>query len=521
MIHPQTDHRRRLAPMAAFAASLALVAACATTAPTTAPGPVTAQPIAVAPATPDPTSPPTPEPTPQPVAMVPVVGFWSATAGISRADLDAALAGTSKTFRRVLVAGSWPGATPATAEEIRAAVNSDPRTLGLLPAAEVTPDVHALAVDGAELFGNGRLRSLAGWPLLMPGSALETAAGGARSAFDPASTWTLVAGGDVMLDRMPWVRMVQRRAGPDFAWDGGYAEITGYACCNEMGNRLPVARRAGGAGALRALFRDADLAVVNLEGPAVDDFTYHADGYVFTMDPSLLQGLADAGIDAVTVANNHIGNAGPSGVVETLRHLDEVGLAHVGAGANLAAARAPAWFDVGGRRVALFGYDAIRPGYHATATRAGSAGLDSARYRADIAAARTAGADVIVVLPHWGVEYTAAPTATERSAARGLVAAGADLVLGSHSHWAGATEWIDGRPVFYSMGDLVFALRQSPETLEGLIVEATFAGSHLVQLRLHPTLILELVQPNLLDPGGDGAAVIERMRRASAGLRPQ
>ena len=140
-------------------------------------------------------------------------------------------------------------------------------------------------------------------------------------------------------------------------------------------------------------------------------------------------------------------------------------------------ARAPAWFDVAGQRVALLGYDAIRPAYNATAKRAGSAGLVAGRYRADIAAARNAGADVVVVLPHWGVEYPAAPTAGQRAHARALAAAGTTLILGSHSHWAGAMEQIDGRPVLYSLGNLIFDLTRSEETVEGLIVEITFVGA--------------------------------------------
>ena len=116
----------------------------------------------------------------------------------------------------------------------------------------------------------------------------------------------------------------------------------------------------------------------------------------------------------MTIGNNHIGNAGPAGVIETIRHLDELGVAHVGAGRDGATARAPAWFDIAGQRVALFGYDVVRPADNATAKRAGSAGLVSAHYRADVAAARDAGADVVVVLPHWGVEYTAAPTEAAR-----------------------------------------------------------------------------------------------------------
>ena len=400
-----------------------------------------------------------------------------------------------------------------TSDAIRAAVNADPKTLGLLPASQVTPDVRALAVDGVDLFGNDRLRDVAGWPLLVP-----AASGTDPPAFDPETTWTLVAGGDVMLDRSIYRRTSRQGKGADEPWDGGTAEITGRRCCSGAGYRMPVVRRTGHPGALRALFRDADLAVVNLEGPAVDGFSWHPHGLVFTFDPALLTGLAQAGIDAVTIANNHIGNAGRGGVVETIRHLDALGIAHVGAGRNRAAAHAPAWFDIAGQRVALLGYDAIRPAYNATAKRAGSARLLAARYRADIAGARGGGADVVVVLPHWGVEYRAAPTSRQRAHARALIAAGAALVLGSHSHWAGAMEQLDGHPVLYSLGNLIFDLTRSEETVEGVIVEVTFIGARPAQVRLHPTVMVDLIQPNLLQSAGDGRVVIERMRRASEAL---
>ena len=382
-----------------------------------------------------PTAPATPTPTPPPIALVPVVGFWSTTGEIARAELDAALAGRSHAYRRVLVAGSLPGATPSTPGLIRAAVNADPGTLGLLRADEVTPDVHALALDGRDLFGNDRVRDLATWPLLIPGSP-----GDRRASFATAATWSLVAGGDVMLDRSIYRRTVRQGKGADYPWDGGFAEITGHSCCTPAGDRLPTVRRTGQRGAVRALFRDADLALVNLEGPAPDRSRWHPHGLTFTFDPALLVGLANAGIDVVTIGNNHIGDAGPGGVVETVRHLDDAGIAHVGAGRNAASARSAAWFDVAGQRVAILGYDAIRPAYNATSKRAGSAGLSTARYRADIAAARAEGADVVVVLPHWGTEYRAAPSAGQAAHARRLTRAGATLILGSHSHWTGAVE---------------------------------------------------------------------------------
>ena len=448
------------------------------------------------------------------MALVPVVGFWSTTDGISRADLDAALGGTSRAYRRVLAAGTMHGATPSTPAQVREAVNADARTLGLLPAGEVTTDVRALALGGVDLFGNGRVRDVAAWPLVVP-----SAADSGTPSFDPSTVWTLVAGGDVMLDRSIYRRTVVQGLGADYPWDGGYAEITGRRCCSAAGYRMPVVERKGDAGAVRGLFQGADLALVNLEGPAVKKFRWHPRGLTFTFDPALLTGLKDAGIDVVTIGNNHIGNAGPGGVIETIRHLEKLGIAHVGAGRNTRSARSPAWFEIAGKRIALLGYDAIRPADNARAKRAGSAGLVPRHYKTDVAAARKAGADVVVVLPHWGVEYRATPTTRERAHARALTAAGTTLILGSHSHWAGAMEVVDGRPVLYSLGNLIFDLTRSEETVEGLIVEITFVGARPAQIRLHPTVMVDLVQPNLLEMAGGGTTVMERVRTASAAIQ--
>jgi poly-gamma-glutamate synthesis protein (capsule biosynthesis protein) len=501
-------------PWIGVAAMAAVVMSCAPTQPSPLPKQNQTRAATTTPSsTPQPSPTTVPTPSPSSIALVPVVGFWSATAGISRAELDAALMRKSSAYRRVLVAGTLPGATPSTPEAIRTAVNADARTLGVLPADEVTPDVRALTVDGVDLFGNDRIRDVADWPLLMPAPP-----GADPPSFDPTTTWTLVAGGDVMLDRSIYRRTVRQGKGADYPWDGGFAEITRRRCCSAAGYRLPVVRRTGRAGAVRALFQDADLALVNLEGPAIEAFSWHPHGLVFTFDPALLSGLKEAGIDVVTIGNNHIGNAGPDGVIETIRHLDKLGVAHVGAGRDDATARAPACFDIAGQRVALFGYDAVRPADNATARRAGSAGLVSAHYRADVAAARESGADVVVVLPHWGVEYRAAPTAKQRAHAKALAAAGTTVILGSHSHWVGAMEFVDESSVLYSLGNLVFDLTRSEETVEGLIVEITFVGARPTQIRLHPTVMVDLVQPNLLDAAGDGAVVIKRMRKASEAL---
>ena len=323
-----------------------------------------------------------------------------------------------------------------------------------------------------------------------------------------------------MLDREVYRLAVLEGRGPDYPWDGGTARITDRVCCGWPGLAIVRGERTGPPGALRELLARADLAVVNLEGPAPDGFSYHPHGFVFTMDPQLLAGLANAGIDAVSLANNHITNAGAAGVAGTIENLDDVAIGHFGAGPDLAAARQPAWLSAGGRTVAVLGYNGVPSSRNATEARAGAAPLTIAVMRADIEAARGAGADLVIVVPHWGREYTDAVSDQQRTIARDLVRAGADLVLGSHSHWAGPIELIDDRLVVYSLGDLVFDLQHDERTQQAFIAELTFDGVRLAQVQFHPTLILEASQPNLLEPDGGGTALLDAVRRGSDRLEP-
>ncbi len=469
--------------------------------------------------------------------FVPVLRFWTTRRDISSGELRAAIEGRSKDLRRVLVgtddpAGLWArlGVTPAanttvaSPEDVAAAVAGSRRTLGLLLVADVRPDLRALAVDGMSLFGAERLADMAAWPLRDDGPAATAAAARDPDAtVDPegTGTWTLAAGGDVMLDREVYRQAVTLGKGADHPWDLGYAAITGRTCCNVSGgNDISTANR-GPRGAVRALLSSADIALVNHEGPAPDAATYHPSGFTFTFDASLLPGLRDAGIDIVSLANNHIRNAGSEGVLQTMRNLRRAGIRHVGAGRDADAARRTTCLDAAGTRVCFLAYDAINTVLHAaTDDRPGAAELRSSAVRHDIRAARQAGADVVIVVPHWGVEYTTRVTAQQRRWARAMVRAGADAVLGGHSHVVGPLEFIDGVPVVYSMGDLLFDLPRFEETEEGVIVELTFQGSRLAQLDLHPTVIVDRSRLALLDPAADGRVVLERMRAASRHLTP-
>ena len=445
------------------------------------------------------------------VPVVPIVGFWSTAPSMSTAELRLALAGHDPRYSKVVVGApdlaavadalgvqASPKVEQLAPAKVIVAVQGTVNVLGLIRAADVGPSVRALGLDGQTLFGETRVRSLEAWPLSVVGA----------SAFDPGATWTLVAAGDVMNDREVYRRAVLLGDGPDFPWEGGTARIMSRTCCRD-GLTDVTAVRTGGTGAVATLFRNADLALVNHEGPTPDHFTYHPSGLTFTFDPALEAGLRDAGVDVVSLANNHIRNAGSAGVMQTIRNVESAGLVPVGAGPNVAAANAPVWFTANGVRLAILAFDAIDLGSAgATTSRPGAAPLDLARARADIAAARAAGAQVVVVVPHWGVEYTSAPTAAQRQDAAALIADGADVILGSHPHWAGALEAIGSGVVIYSMGDFIFDLDRSEQTDEGLIVELTFTGAHLAQIDLQPTIELDRSQPNLLDPNGAGGQVV-------------
>jgi poly-gamma-glutamate synthesis protein (capsule biosynthesis protein) len=144
--------------------------------------------------------------------------------------------------------------------------------------------------------------------------------------------------------------------------------------------------------------------------------------------------------------------------------------------------------------------------------------MSVARVKADVAAVRAAGAELVVVVPHWGVEYTASATAGQRRLAHAAIDAGADVIIGNHSHWAGAMEVYRGRPIFYSLGDFVFNISRTEMTQEGFVVELTLSGSRLIQVRLRPFLILDNAQPNFLDPATSGKVVLDQVFGASRAM---
>jgi poly-gamma-glutamate synthesis protein (capsule biosynthesis protein) len=389
------------------------------------------------------------------------------------------------------------------------------RRLAFVRADDVTPAIRVLAWGRESLFGVDRVTPLSEWPLVM---RLPQPDAPAEPAYDPEAAWTLVAGGDIMLDRGVAKTVKVDGLGIDYPFDGGTAEITSRYCCSSFGWELPRTRRTGNEGAVRSLLQGADIAIANFENPAPNNFRYHTSGTVFSADPALIDGLVNAGLDYVSLANNHIGDAGARGIADTIANLEARGLAHGGAGPNLAAARTPALLEAGDTTVAILGYDTIARYYGAGPERAGNAQLTADAAREDIAAARAAGADVVIVFPHWGAEYRATPASSQRNLAHAVIDAGADMIIGNHAHWAAAVEVYKGRPIWYALGNFVFDQTWSEPTMEGITLELTFDGAELRQIRMRPHIILDKAQPNFMDPASHGAVVMNQMFGASSGL---
>ena len=461
------------------------------------------------------------------VAFVPVTNFRSARTGIRAADIEGLADGGSPFKALVLVEDDADGilaelglsrddlgkklVTVASAQALAENLAKNRARVAFLRADDVVPSVRALAWGGKTLFGNTRVKSLAKWPLVARLPGPET------PGYDPAAAWTMVAGGDILLDR--GVSLTIQAKGTDYPFDGGTVEITGRCKdCSPMGWDLPYTRRTGNAGVVRDLFKDADLAIANFENPAPDAFRWHGKGTVFSANPKHIAGLVDAGIDWVSLANNHIGDAGRKGMLQTMANLRDYGLAYGGLGKNAKAAHKATLLEAGGVTVGLLGYDQIARYYNATDTIAGSARMTVKALKADIAAARKAGADVVIVFPHWGVEYRAAPVESQRRLGKAAIDAGADLVIGNHPHWAEGMEVYKGKPIWYALGNLVFDQTWSEYTMEGLTLELTFQGPELVQVRMRPHLIMGKAQPNFMDPAGSGKFVMDQVWDASEGL---
>ncbi len=243
------------------------------------------------------------------------------------------------------------------------------------------------------------------------------------------------------------------------------------------------------------LLRAADLVVVNLEAPVTERLEPFAlyKRYSYRVAPAALPALRWAGVDVVSLANNHLLDYGPEGLRDTLAHLRAAGLAAVGAGRDVAEARRGAVLHVRGVRVGLVSYledSLMHTAYvrsFAWGAHPGVARLGLSALRQDLARLRRE-ADVVIVLAHWGRSYEGV-TLAQRLYAEQMIAAGADAVIGHHPHVAQAVAVLRGRPVLFSLGNYAFGTPGREWLRHGLLARRVLRGRRLRRVELIPLLV--------------------------------
>ena len=223
---------------------------------------------------------------------------------------------------------------------------------------------------------------------------------------------------------------------------------------------------------IRDDLKDYDLVFANLEGSISDVGTDTGKAYSFRFEPAVADALAKAGIDIVSLANNHMLDWGRESLCETTRHLDRVNLAYVGAGCDETSAEAPYLVNLGDTTVAFLAYTEFYQGAHATADRPGMT-----QYDLDIITDRIKtlkqrdGIDLVLVSMHWGTEYKSRANDTQVQVGQRFIDAGADVVIGHHPHVAQEIERYGNGWIIYSLGNFVFDQDWSEATMQGLLAE--------------------------------------------------
>ena len=272
-------------------------------------------------------------------------------------------------------------------------------------------------------------------------------------------------------------------------------------------------------GDLAAKFRSADISFVNLEnalstkGELVRGKPFYHRG-----PPQCADGLKEAGLSCVNLANNHVLDFGEESLLETFESLDARGIPYFGAGLNLEQARQPTIIEQSGLRVGFLGYATTLPqGFAATDTRAGVNPLRVyTAYQQQKSVSELPGlvpkivtwtepsdldglvehiksvaqeVDLLMVYVHWGTSMYPAVHDFQREIGKAVIDAGAHAVFGGHQHVPSGIEFYKERPIVHSTGNLLFDKWEphfTGETLKTFLVGATLEPGQVRDIFLLP-----------------------------------
>lgn len=250
------------------------------------------------------------------------------------------------------------------------------------------------------------------------------------------------------------------------------------------------------------ILKQADITFVNLESPLVNKCPTTQEGMIFCGDSKHLEGLLYAGVDIVSLANNHLGNFGLEGIKETLGHLNSAGIQTTGSSITNLVIK-----DIRGIKFAFLGFNDIG------GNQTGISFADDQAIKNDIVQAKKQ-ASVVIVTFHWGKEYQAQPDERQIYLGHLAIETGADLVIGNHPHWIQPVEIYKGKLITYAHGNFIFDQEWSLKTKQGVVGRYTFMDDKLIGVEFLPVLIENYGQPRFLE-GQEKQAILNDMKLQS------
>ncbi|WP_353096539.1 CapA family protein [Tissierella praeacuta] len=241
-------------------------------------------------------------------------------------------------------------------------------------------------------------------------------------------------------------------------------------------------------------FQEDDITIGNLETSITTKGTKWANKkFNFRSDPKNLKAMKEAGIDIVSVANNHSLDYGHDGFLDTLNYLDKYEIKMVGGGKNKQEAMEGIIVEKNGVKVGVLSFSRVVPDvkWYATDKRSGIVGAYDVHIKGivDRIKEMKEEVDVLVLSIHWGVERSNIPRKSEIDLARKLVDAGADIVMGHHPHVLQGIEIYNGKPIFYSLGNFVFGSKNGL-TSNTIIGQINLIGKDIESIQIIPCRII-------------------------------
>ncbi|KKS82623.1 MAG: Capsule synthesis protein, CapA [Candidatus Wolfebacteria bacterium GW2011_GWC1_43_10] len=251
--------------------------------------------------------------------------------------------------------------------------------------------------------------------------------------------------------------------------------------------------------------KKADITFGNLEGPISDRGKNQGSEYSFRADSRVVEGLAYAGFDVLSVANNHIWDYGAVALLDTVSILKPNEIYPVGAGENFEEANSVKIIDSQGLRIGFLAFTNLYPkSLEADADSAGISQWDVEDIKLKVESIKKDNLiDFIVVSLHWGNEYETSAGQWQKNIAHGLIDAGADIIVGHHPHVVQEVEKYpstsSGRVgiIFYSLGNFVFDQIFSKKTMEGLAGEIILEGNKIKDVKTYRVPINQYFQPEI------------------------